>query len=833
MAATINNGVTPTPDDPTVPINGNGKSTPVNGTADSSTDQPAETPVTDEALLRALISRKNPGELKLSKLEMDAIVKHVINDCENAIGNLSQYKRNLTDLVANWRQTTEEKDFPFEGCANTQSSLTSVVVEQMIARCLKAVFGGDLWSKATYIERHQDSESLDEFNQWWNWELRKVVKLKAAIRDVFHDIFVSGISTPIPSYYHETEMLHSSKTWKFDPDKISLQVLLSQATAEVLEEKSEWGGDPKIEVVKQTALGIYKLSDGGEIKFSLDPDKMELRADIFREEVTFDGVRINYVSFQDLIVDNTERDIEDLPFFAIGGFYSIQDYRKGLKSGFFINHDQEDIDRIIGGADIKQSGTLERPVEDLQDREEGTDSTASASQSPDEKWIEYYRWEGWWVWDAEGGDYDEDKLLQPAVKICAIVDPRTKMLLRIKRLEDLNKDGKRSAVKFGFIEEPGRFFPMGLAEWVRHIHYILTAVSNMRLDGGFIANVPGGFYKPTAGLKGTIRYEPGVWYPCADPSAIRPFSTNWNPTFGVQEEMLQRHYGMELAGLSEAAVGHPTSKRQSATEFMTVAAALDLRTEDILERILEVLEELLERILSLYQQYGPEERIFRVGGEGGVQLTKKFAKDRMSGRIELVTCGKLDFINEDARRQVAMQMFSLLMNQILVQSGVVGPDTIYSAITLIAKLNHYDDVPLHKPKVEPMSDPPEIEEKQMFAGQKPIGPTMGEDTNEHLAHHIRTAADQKLMATFSQTAQQLLAQHINETYKTQAAQELQAKIRAAMAVQAAQSMAKQGINPGQPGSQQTGENAGPGTGAEGAAGPQNQPTGTAPQLGQA
>jgi hypothetical protein len=743
-------------------------------------------------------------------------------------------------MVANWRGVAEEKDFPFEGCSNTQSSLTSVVVEQMLARFLKAIFGGDLWSKMEYVSKQVSSQQIDEANQWWNWELREVVRLKSVIRDTLHDILVTGISTPIASYDHESQYLHSSKTWQYDPDQ-PLQVLVQQAIAEILEEKSEWGSDDKIEIEKQTKPGDFKLSktkrdgrtsDGGRLVFSLDPDKMQLRADVWRNEVTFDGVRINYVSLEDLIVPNTDREIEDLPFFGVRVFYSIQKFREGLKSGFFIDHGAEENQSIIAGANIKQGDTMDRPITNLQDQQEGTDSTDAAANLPDQKWIEAYRWEGWWVWDETGEDYTEEKLLQPAVQVCAIVDPRSRKLLRIERLEDLNKDGKRSAVKFGFIEEPGRFFPMGLAEWVRHIHSVLTAISNMRIDGGFIANVPGGFYKPTAGLKGTIRYEPGVWYPSADPASIRPWNAQWNPTFSTQEEMLQRHYGMELAGLSEAATGHPTSKRQSATEFMTVAAALDLRTEDMLERILEALKELLTRVLSLYQQFGPEERIFRVGGEGGVQLTKKFEKDRMTGKIDLTMCGNLNFINEDMRRKTATDMFSLLMNQILVQSQIVGPDTIYAAIKLIAKLYHYDDVPLHKPKLEPMSDSPDVEEKQMFAGQKPTGPTMGEDTNEHMAHHSVTAANQKLMASWTPQARQLLQEHMQATMQMHDAQAIIAQQRAALAVQAAQNMNAQGIRPGQPGGQQAGENAGPGTEAEGAAGAQNQPTGTSPQVGQ-
>ncbi len=721
-------------------------------------------------------------------------------------------------MIANWRGVTEEKDFPFEGCSNVQVPFTSVVVEQMGARLLKGIFGGDLWSKLEYVEKQVESGQLDETNLWWNWELREVVKLKAAVRDIVHDMLVTGISIPIPSYHHETQMLHSFKEWAFELDQ-PLQLLIQQGIEEILSEPSAWGADQKTkpEVVKQSKPGIYELTEDGKIIFSLDLDKMRLRADIWRREVVFDGARINYVSLEDLIVVNTDRDIDKLPFFGVRLFYSMADYRQGLQDGFFIDYGEEETKRILAHSDNKQGTAIQQPITDLQDSEEGTDSRDLSSDTPSHRMIECYRWEGWWYWDQEHDEYEN--MLAPATQICAWVDPDSRMLLKVARLEDLNKDGKRSGVKFGFMEEPGRFFPMGLAEWVRHIQYVLNAISNQRVDAGLISNVPWGFYKPGAGMKGTIRMEPGVFHPFAggSDSIIMP-RNNWNPTFGVQEEMLQRHYGMEQAGLSEAAVGHPTSKRQSATEFMTVAAALDLRTEDVLERLLESLKELLTRVLGLYQQFGPQERIFRVGGEGGVQITKRFERDRLQGKILLTMCGNVSLINEQVRRETAMNMFALLMNPILSQMQIVAPDTTYQAIKLIAKLSNYEDVPLHKPKTPAMSDAPDVEEKQMFSGQKPTGPTMGENSDEHYQHHAMTMADSKLMESWSPIARQLLEQHMQATLQMRDAQQIMAQQQAAMAVQAAQQMNELGVRPGQPGGQKAGENAGPGTEAEGVGG---------------
>ena len=224
--------------------------------------------------------------------------------------------------------------------------------------------------------------------------------------------------------------------------------------------------------------------------------------------------------------------------------------------------------------------------------------------------------------------------------------------------EDHNKDGKRSGIKYDFITEPNRFYSMGLAEWVRHSQAELGrhpqsktrrrfAYQSYRMD----------FYKPSSGIKPQIiKVEPGKLWPVADPQGVNFPKSNWMPTFSFQEEALVKRYAGEQAGLSDPATGQFTLKRTSASEFVGTAAALDLRTEDIVEGIIRSLREELLRILGLYQQYGPAERIFRAGGAGGVELTKRFKKDRLNGKILLKLTANLQQINESLQRQLALDM---------------------------------------------------------------------------------------------------------------------------------------------------------------------------------
>jgi len=694
--------------------NGNGATSPLSSPLDpalagaqpsSIQQQPpivAQSPIDpklEDALFKALVARgkKDPGKLEFESIEEEQqLVERVIRDFEDADSGSRNYKRNVAEMWANWRMTTEPKDFPFDGCANTRVPLTSVFVETMLGRIVKAILGGEFVAKVSLLDKQVAASDLDEMNAWFKWELETVVKLRNWLTDALRNVLITGIDIDIPAYCTETRYLHSTREFELTNESSSLLDFVEQSLKSILDEPSDWGVDQPLAVIGQPRPGEYLLNDDGRIVFSMvvpndgsSPPEVgrknqssntspTLKADIWKRETIFDGVKIHQVQLEDLVVSNTAGTIEDLPFLGIRCWYLGDDYRQKLEDGFFIDHGEEENKRIVGGAWQKTGEAIEHPITDLQDRVEGTDSIAGSST--DTRFVEVYRWEGWWSWDESRHDSSYiDRILQPATQVAVWVAVQSRRVIKICRLEDLNKDGKRSAIKFGFIHEPGRFYDMGLAEWIRHSQTTMDAINNQRLDSGLLYNVPFGFYKPTAGMAKSaqpISIEPGKFFPVADPQGINMPRTNWQPSFSFAEEQLVKQYAGEQAGLSGGATGNPISKRQSASEYVGTASALDLRTEGFVNSLLDSLQELLHRVLGLYQQFGPRQRIFRVGGEGGVQLTKKFEKDRLQGKLLLTMLGNLAQINEQLQRQVALDMLQLLLNPLLIQMQITGPDTV-------------------------------------------------------------------------------------------------------------------------------------------------------------
>lgn len=781
----------------------------------------------EDALVAALTKRGakwSPNDIKLSEADETALSQRILRDFEDTRAENSQWYLNQVEMTKNWRGTPDSKPEPFEGAANLRMPVTSSFVETMKARLLKAIFGGGDIAKMASVDGSIDKTITDEGSLWFGWELKNVVKFRNLIKGVIHNALVHGLGIVIPNFEHQERMLRQVREFKLDPAS-PLSAQLMQAISQIMNEKGSWGADTKekVEVAEQSEFGIFKLSDGGQIKFCIRESNgiQVLGCEVWRTNVVFDGVRGWNVDLDDLVFPNTAEELEDLPFFGVRYFEQFEDFMQGIRDGYYRQFDKDELEHIMAGGDIKSGQEINREEAHLADSEEGTDSEDVAATKPNRTFNEFYRWEGWWHWTENENPYDIDTLIEPATQIVGVIEVHSRRVVKVARLEDINKDAKRSAVKFGFIREPGRFITLGLASWLRHIQSEIDANHNTRQDAGLLTVAPFGFYEPLSGAKkDNLKIIPGVLQPVKNPEKIVFPRLNSLPTASMQDEMMSMGYASEQAGLSQQARGVPTSKRQSASEYVGVSAALDVRTEDILEDLIESVSDLLYKILGLYQQFGPRQRIFLVSGADGEALVKRFELDRLQGRIQLTVLGNLAQSNDQLQRQIAIDMFQMLLNELLIGLGIVKPDTIYGAIKLVAKSMHYDGVPLHRPDVPEDSDSPSIEHKQLARGEKPKGPTMNENFNEHLQAHLKFSSDPHFEEIMPPEGKVALAAHIKQTAEMQQQVQLLRTMMAAQAATAAANQQSQGIQPGKDGDQRPGtaKNRGPASSAERAGG---------------
>ena len=749
-----------------------------------------------------------------------ALTNHIIRDVQDAYANMQVYRENMIEMNENWRGSTTPKDFPFEDCANIRVPFTSVVIQQIVARFMKAIFGGEYIAEFSALDKVFTREETDDYNRWFDWELRNVVKLVPVMRDILQQICLYGNAFPIPYWDRRTQELRSYKRYTI-PQEGDIQQFVDQTAQELV------GEYPGTSIVESPDYGVYKLVDiknkpAGQISFCIviEDDIPELKAEIRRREVVFDGAEVFTPNIEDYVVVPSAGTVDDIPFWALRRWVSPEDYRQGIIDGEYLDLGKEENTRIAQSADEKISDFIQMEETELQDSERGTDQKDSSASSAHRKFIEVYKWEGWWrLTDKDGSDME--RYLEPKVQYCVQVAVRTKKIIAINRLEDLNKDGKRSPVHFGFIHELNRLLDIGLAEWVRHVQATLDGVDNQRLDAGLITNVPWGFYKPFAGFNREIlRVKIGEFLPVSDPQAVNMPKSNYQPAWSFQEEKMVWQYGMQQAGMNEAAIGQSISKRQSASEFVGTSSSVDLVAGNLIDYILESFHELIYRIMGLYQQFSPRKRVFQIAGQNGLMINKTFDVDKLQGRIFLRLTANLQQSNQELQQKVALDMLQILLNGIFIQTGVVQADTMYAAVKKIARVMGYEGVPLHEPSMPPMSDSPDQEHRQMLLGVETIGPTMNENFEEHLHAHSKLATDPRIGELMPPEAQQRLAEHIQRTTQMQMMANVMRQMQQAQALQLQKTMIEKGVNPGKAGGGQPGDNAEPASPQEMAGGGQ-------------
>lgn len=777
----------------------------------------------DEGLIRALVRRGQSGRtpLSLNTLQSEALVNRVIRDFNDASASMNEFKKLHALYWKAWRPgILEPKSKPYTGASNVVLPLTSSFLEQMKSRLLKAMIGTDKTALFSSLDGRLKAEDLYELNDWFQWELEEVVQLPVVLLDICHELLIDGISLPYAEYAHEERILYSLREFEIAEGQ-SLFEQLNSAIGVIFENEepeTKATGDGLFEVDHQIQPGEKRTA---KVSFSIKGDT--LVAEVERSEVIFDGVRVKRISIpDDLVVINSACEVEDLSFFGSRLWLSVHDWLAGVHGKKFIELSKDMQEEVLARSSSKSFETIMRPVATESDRVEGTDSKDQTANDYSRKWIEVYRWEGWW---APEPDYTRDskKYVNAEERaVVAWVDSRSRKLLKIAYLEELNKDGGRTPVKFDFITQPDRFFSIGFCEWMEHLQTEIDGIHNQSLDAGILSNMPWGLYEPTAGNMNTIYdLQPGKLYPSKNPAGINFPKTQFTPIWNLNMENSLLSYAKQQAGLGDPQTGTFVSKRTSATEFASTAASMDIRTETICIKLFTSFRKLLYRIFGLYQQFAKDGRVFQVTGLSGERILKSLKRDRLNGKIALHLTGSIQRLNSQLERDVAINMLSILINPLLMQTGISKADTIYAAIEKIVKASNYTGVPIHKPDMPADSDPPNVEHKRMLSGEM-VSPSMGENFSEHLEAHMALATSPKVN-TYLPTveARSALAEHIKASMEMQRAVQIMRQMQQVQAEQMQASLGEMGVRPGLAGGSQAGDQAQPGTQEEGVMGGMN------------
>jgi hypothetical protein len=437
-----------------------------------------------------------------------------------------------------------------------------------------------------------------------------------------------------------------------------------------------------IQIPTNTTKKVYDPFSKQMVDFPTNEVREEVREVINK---TYEGPVCDYVNIEDLVIVGKDMaDIDRADAVIERHFLTASDLNTYAGRGIF---DQDVVDEIIMGGETMESGAAGGNLKQARGMNSGD---AQLDKTYDHKRYEIL--EAYVSLDVfESGINSE---------IVIWVDTRSKKIVRATYLNRMNPQGRRpySCILFHKRSGTNRHYPVGLLEMLHSIGKELDAIHNMRVDFGLISTMPFGFYRASSSIDPKeIKMQPGTLYPTDNPQSDVYFPQLGNRTaFGMQEESQLYVMVERLTGISDLALGSMSGKQgatRTATGVRGLMGEMNTNLDVPLKRLNRGWKRSLQYVLSLLQQRTPKGLEFRITGEEGVSRYAMVQDpSQLSGQYDIEVSPTSAASNKQVQLEVAMQVFQIQQNPLLIQTGIVTPANIYEGLKNLLKVMGIKDI---------------------------------------------------------------------------------------------------------------------------------------------
>ncbi len=227
------------------------------------------------------------------------------------------------------------------------------------------------------------------------------------------------------------------------------------------------------------------------------------------------------------------------------------------------------------------------------------------------------------------------------------------------------------------------------------------------IDAGTISNSPFFFYKNSANNPDLLTLGPGDGYPTSDPKNDIYFpQIQNNQSFGLNAvniiEQMQNRVTMtndlNFGGVPQGSA----SALRTEGNMQLVLGQSESRPERVMRRLFEGMAEMYFQIHEMNQRFLPEgKKIVKTGNVDPDADPYSDVKDTtaISGRMEFIFSANMLNTSREATNQAMMTMSEVLVTELMMNTGIVGPDQIYNmADTMLKSLGQDSRLFIKKPE---------------------------------------------------------------------------------------------------------------------------------------
>jgi hypothetical protein len=667
-----------------------------------------------------------------AKLDDMGVGEKVVNLWESACRNRQEWMDRQEAFLSDWDEFLESTaEGPFQGASSLHIPMPLQVAKTMHARYIQAILGVEPF----FNLKPRREDAIDR---------------ASLVADLMHYCLKDWCN-------YNRGIEEAVDLWLWDWITIGSGIL-----------KARWECQYErfVDVVQEQSVRfktIINPQDQTEIQIP-EPYIREVEKRITKK--TFEGPLVDRKNVEDVVIIGGEGDpqradaVIERDYTTASELWTLVDRR--------IFREEQTREAISKGPSMVMGST------DSKLKQRRMENNGKAMLDTDSDLDRYEVLEAYLRMDVDGSGINSD--------IVVWVHKNTRLILRATYLRRINKAGERPFFKIDFHKRAGQDYGIGIIEMVHPLSKEMDAIHNLRIDYGMISTMPFGFYRPTSSIDPQIiELEPGALIPVDDPQHDVYFPNLGNRTaFGFQEEAALQTMVERLTGVNDMLLGNLTGA-QGATRTATGARALlgesNVNLNVALRRLGRGWRQTLQYLLHMLQQRIPKGLSFRVTGESGDDYWSYISSQAdIEGDFDFEVSNNSENSNRAIQQEMSQQVLQLVLNPLLIQTGIVVPGNIFEAVKSYLKAQGVKDFSKYvtKPPDWKHNMTPEDEANRLLRNMPvPVTPEM--DHAGFIAYWEEIHASDELLGQFNEQQTIALAHQAQQHKQMMAALDQMAK----------------------------------------------------------
>jgi len=598
------------------------------------------------------------------KYDEDKLIRWIVDQRKSMMDDRQVWSARRRRFLSKWDDyLTPARSGEWEGGSNLHLPMTMQMGKGLHARIKSAVFAVRPWWILLPIEK-LDRERIKIIDTVMRWACQNYVNygkgIELAVDDWAWDVVFEGwgvlkrrweiIERKIIDYEEVQQPIV-----QINPEQQQMAMESMNTIANEFNQSNAQLEAPPSEIVAREVEKLITYFDG------------PIWETLPHEDILFPGKLVDPsdLNLAPMVCHDFDIDESTLNAHLESGYYDSKAVKKVLEKSFVSPGEQSD-------------DATKNAYQQLQDRYHGVktvDAKAGVKKAREtEVYLSY--------------DIDNDGINEELV---VAFDLKAEVITRLTYLDRITKTGKRPLHKADLIRRPRRSYSMGIVELLYPLQQELDSIHNMRIDFGVIQNIPWFFYRPGSGMKPEkIKLEPGIGYPLENPQSDVHFpKVNGNTFWGSQEEGNIVAWAEKLTSITAMNSGMPSERvgaSRTASGMISLLNEANLNIDVLLTRFKDSYSGALKGLLADLQERMPNDLKVRVvgfdnkperDGSGNILVVEPTRAD-IAGRLDFILMANANNSNRELEKQNAILMSQMLLNPIMLQTGIVSPLNIYN-----------------------------------------------------------------------------------------------------------------------------------------------------------